>query len=111
LKVVPNVTRAYKPGDHLSLYLQVYNAGRDPAQSNPALVTQYSILQGGKVLSQLTDNAGNSIVYASDQRVVMARRISLRGLAPGSYKLKVDVNDSLSGQSLSREAEFEVLAP
>ena len=111
LKVVPNVTRAYKPEDHLSLYLQIYNAGRDPTESNPALVTQYSILQGGKVLSQLTDNAGNSIVYASDQRVVMARRISLRGLAPGSYKLKVDVSDSLSGQSLSREAEFEILAP
>jgi hypothetical protein len=40
----------------------------------------------------------------------MARRLGLDGLQPGHYKLNVVVNDLVSGQSLSRDAAFEVAA-
>jgi GWxTD domain-containing protein len=110
LKVVPNVTGTYKVPDPLNVYFQVYNAGRDEAQSKPKLVTSYTITQDQKMVSQLIDQAGTSVSYASEQRVVMARRLDLGGLQPGHYKLSVVINDLITGQSLSRDAAFEVAA-
>jgi GWxTD domain-containing protein len=110
LKVVPNVAGTYKPSDPLNVYFQIYNVGRDEAQPKPKLVTSYTIMRDQKLVSQLIDQAGTSISYASEQRVVMARRLGLDGLQPGHYKLNVVVNDLVSGQSLSRDAAFEVAA-
>ena len=59
LKVVPNVTGTYKPSDPLNVYFQVYNVGRDEAQSKPKLVTSYTIMRDQKLVSQLIDQAGN----------------------------------------------------
>jgi hypothetical protein len=111
LKVVPSVTRIYKPEDYLSVYFQVYNAGHDATDSQPKLVTDYSILQGDKILRTLADRGGSSIEYASPQRTVLARRLSLKGLEPGSYKLIIQVSDPITGQSLTRDASFEIAAP
>ncbi len=110
LKVVPNVTGTYKPPDPLNVYFQLYNVGRDEAQSRPKLVTSYTIMKDQKLVSQLIDQAGTSVSYASEARVVMARRLGLDGLQPGHYKLNVVVNDLITGQSLSRDAAFEVAA-
>jgi GWxTD domain-containing protein len=110
LKVVPNVTGTYKPSDPLNIYFQVYNVGRDEAQAKPKLVTSYTITRDQKPVSQLIDQAGTSVSFASEQRVVMARRLDLGGLQPGHYKLNVVVNDLITGQSLSRDAAFEVAA-
>jgi GWxTD domain-containing protein len=110
LKVIPNVTGTYKAPDPLNVYFQVYNVGRDEAQSKPKLVTSYTIMRDQKLVSQLIDQAGTSVSYASEQRVVMARRLGLDGLQPGHYKLNVVVNDLITGQSLSRDAAFEVAA-
>jgi GWxTD domain-containing protein len=110
LKVVPNVTGTYRPPDPLNVYFQVYNVGRDQAQSKPKLVTSYTITRDQKMVSQLIDQAGTSVSYSSEQRVVMARRLDLEGLQPGHYKLNVVVNDLISGKSLSRDATFEIAA-
>jgi GWxTD domain-containing protein len=111
LKVVPNVTQKYRPADHMSIYFQVYNAGRDASEQRPRLVTQYSIVQGDKTLSTLTDNGGTSIEYASDVRTVLARRIPLKDLQPGKYKLKVEISDLVKAQTITRDTLFEIAAP
>jgi GWxTD domain-containing protein len=110
LKVVPNVTGTYKPPDPLTVYFQVYNVGRDEALSKPKLLTSYTIMRDQQLVSQLIDQAGTSVSYASEQRVVMTRRLGLEGLQPGHYKLNVVVNDLITGQSLSRDTAFEVAA-
>ncbi len=88
LKVVPNLTRTFK-----------------------AAVTQYTILRGDQLVSQLTDVAGTSLEYASESRAVLARRLGLQRMVPGQYKLKVEVNDSISGQTAAQETNFEIAAP
>ena len=110
LKVVPSVTSSYKPSEALNVYFQIYNAGRDATQSRPSLLTQYTISRDDKLVSQLIDQAGTSVNYVSDLRVVLARRLSLDGLRPGKYKLNVVVNDIITGRSLSQDATF-MIAP
>jgi hypothetical protein len=111
LKVVPNITRTFRPADHLNIYFQIYNAAVDQASLKPSLVTKYSILQGEKTISQLTDQAGTSLEYASQVRAVLARKIALKGLVPGKYQLRIDLEDRLAQQSLTRAVEFEIVPP
>jgi GWxTD domain-containing protein len=111
LKVVPNVSRTYRPADPLNVYFQVYNAAVDPASNKPKLALQYSILKNGRSVLQLTDSGAASVVYSTDQRVVAARRLSLAGLDAGDYTLKVDIKDSISGQTTSQESPFKIAAP
>jgi hypothetical protein len=111
LKVVPNITRAYKPAEPLNVYFQVYNAAMDPATNQPKLVLHYSILQGDKKLLELTDQASTSIAYSTEQRVVATRRLSLENLAAGDYKFKIEVQDAISGQSVVEVAPFKVITP
>ncbi len=111
LKVVPNVARTFRAADHLNVYFQVYHASIDSSGARPKLETQYTILQGDRLVSQLTDVAGTSLEYASEARAVLARRLGLQRLQPGKYRLKVEVNDSISGQTTSQETTFEIVAP
>jgi GWxTD domain-containing protein len=111
LKVVPNVTQTYRPADHISVYFQVYNTGVDAAARKPRLVTTFSVLQGDQTVASITDNAGTSIEYTSDMRAVLARKIPLNGLEPGKYTLKVQISDLVKGQTLSRDAAFEIASP
>lgn len=75
------------------------------------LVTTYSIFHGDKVIAQIRDQEGSSAIYTTEHRVVMARRIGLRNLAPGSYRIAVDVHDAITGQTASVESPFEVITP
>jgi hypothetical protein len=111
LKVVPNVTQTYRPADHISVYFQVYNTGVDAAARKPRLVTTFSVLKGDQTVASITDNAGTSIEYTSDMRAVLARKIPLNGLEPGKYTLKVQISDLVKGQTLSRDAAFEIASP
>jgi GWxTD domain-containing protein len=108
LKVVPSVVTSYRSSEPLNIYFQIYNAGRDEAQARPKLVTNYTIYREDKMISQLIDQAGTSVNYVSDLRIVLARRLGLNGLQPGKYKLNVVVNDMITGQSLSQDAAFTI---
>lgn len=110
VRVVPNVTRRFKAEEELGVYLQIYNSALDAAAEQPAVTIEYTISDGnGKVLTQITDKAGNSIDYFSEQRLVLMRKIKLAGLEKGTYKLRVNINDTISGKTTASEVEFEVV--
>ncbi|HEV8129610.1 MAG TPA: GWxTD domain-containing protein [Acidobacteriota bacterium] len=108
VKVVPNVTGRFKSTDELGVYLQVYNPKIDAATSQPAVTIEYTVTEGDKVLTQITDNAGNSIEYFSPQRLVLVRKLKLSSLQKGNYKLTVTVTDARTGQTAVSQADFEV---
>lgn len=96
--------------EELGVYLQIYNSALDAASNQPAVTIEYTISGGGgKILTQITDKAGNSIDYFSDQRLVLMRKIKLAGLEKETYKLRIKINDTISGKTTAGETEFEVV--
>ncbi len=108
VRVVPRVSRQFRPSEDLGVYLQVYNPSLDQSTEAPAVSIEYTITSSDRVVSQITDQAGATVNYASEERLVLIQRMPLQNLDKGRYRLTVTVNDRISGQSSHSEADFEV---
>lgn len=106
-KVIPNIQRSFNRGDPMGLYMQVYNAGIDQADEGLQVEVEYQILQGERVVLSFLDPKKNSIVQYPD-RLILLQAFNLKNLEPGSYVLKIEVNDPVRGQELSRRVDFTV---
>ncbi len=109
VRVVPNVIRRFKSKDALGVYLQVYNPILDASTSEPAVSIQYTITSKGTVVASATDTTGQTIEYAGPDRLVLVRKMKLENLEKGRYRLTVKIDDAISGQSSTSEADFEVM--
>ncbi|MDA2937628.1 GWxTD domain-containing protein [Acidobacteria bacterium AH-259-A15] len=109
VRVVPNVKRQFRASDQLGVYLQIYNPTLDSATLEPAVSIEYTIARGDKAVSEVRDEDGLSIGFFSPERLVLVRKMDLASLEKGRYRLKVKVIDSISGQSSSSQADFEVI--
>ncbi len=108
VRVVPRVSRKFRPSEDLGVYLQVYHPALDQATEAPQVTVEYTITDGDRVVSQVTDLDGSTVAYASEARLVLLQQMPLEHLAKGRYRLTVKVDDRISGQSSQSEAEFEV---
>jgi GWxTD domain-containing protein len=112
LKIQPNVKSEYYPGQILIPYLQVYNGTIDQATLKPSVEVTYTIKNSdGKVLEQLRDLSGNSVQFFSGQRLVVVNQIPLKAFAPGKYSLEIRLQDMISNQTVSCQADFKVNEP
>ena len=108
VKVVPNLSGTCPPGKPLGLYFQIYNAAVDQTTQDPSLRVGYKLFRDDRLLMQTADDRGQSIQYSSEQRVVVVKLLSVAGLEPGSYQIRVDVEDLISGQKLDLAQDFTV---
>ncbi len=108
-KVIPNVRGEYQKGSDLHLYLHVYNAGVDQANLEPSLKVTYEILRDGRPVKTIEDNDGSSIGFFSGQRVILMRSLSLADLPEGEYRVRVKVQDHITGKSISSEGKFSII--
>ena len=107
-KVVPNVSGAYRRGDPVGIYMQIYNAGIDQTTLRPSVDVEYVLLKDGKEIGkQPEDWRGLS---DSGQRLTLARLIPTQNLAPGAYEIAIRVRDRVSGQTLAQQQKFTVNA-
>jgi GWxTD domain-containing protein len=107
VKVIPNVSGAYRRGAPIGLYLQIYNAGIDQTTLRPSVDVDYVLTKDGKeIFKQAEDWRGNS---DSGQRLTLARLVDSRNLIAGDYAIEVRVRDRVSAQSLVQTAKFTIL--
>ncbi len=109
VRVVPKVSGKFRRDEDLGVYLQVYNPGLDQATETPDVEVEYTITDGETLVGKVTDPQGSSVVYASEQRLVLVQNLPLSRLEKGRYRLTVTVNDRVTGQTSHSEADFEVL--
>lgn len=109
VQVVPHLRKTFRSTDPLGVYLQVYNPTLDSASLEPQVEIEYAILKGSEVIFEVADSSGESVEFFSSRRLVLLKKLGLGELAEGRYRLRVRVTDSISGQSSSSQADFEIL--
>lgn len=109
VKVLPRLSRKFNNTMPLGVYFQVYNADLDQSTLEPALNVTYTLLKDGEVIREVTDAAGESMQFFSGRRVVLMKNLSLAGLKPGKYQVRVNVEDALKGEDIALRDEFEVV--
>lgn len=108
VRVVPRVSRKFKPGEKLGIYVQVYNPTLDSASFEPSVSVDYSITKGDEVVAKFSDPKGSSVHFFSARRLILMNRIGLGDVQEGRYRLSVKINDSISGQTSTAQADFEI---
>lgn len=105
-KVVPNLSRNYRRGQPIGLYMQVYNVGTDQTTLRPSVDVQYILMKDGKEVGKQTEDWQGLADYG--QRLTLARLIDTRNLAAGEYTIEVRIRDRVSNQALTNNEKFTV---
>ncbi len=108
VRMRPSVDRDFLSIDPLGVYLQLYNVGLDQSRNVPDLRIEYKVTSGEQAVREVVETKGESIHFASPDRVVLIKGVSLAGLQPGRYSLEVRVDDLVTHQQVSRSADFQI---
>ena len=103
-KVRPRLSHEFSPAENLGLFLQVYNLRPDEALHKSDIFVTYRLLKGQREIWMATETSDS--IRQTGEQVTLNRLVPLSSFAPGRYWLEVTVRDRVSGQSISRDAEF-----
>jgi len=106
-KLIPNLSGAYKQGQPVGVYLQIYNAGTDETTLMPSVDVEYLIVKDGKQVSSTKEDWSG--LSDSSQRLTLSRILSTENLRPGGYEVKIVTKDRVSGQEVENRASFTIL--
>ncbi len=121
MEVIPNFTVSYRRGEAIPLYYEIYNLRKDAfCRTHFRILTKIQRKQSslgklmGQVLFLLRRKGGQgsiSIGYTYEGKSSIERQfriLSLPQMTPGSYELRITVQDQVSGQKISRVEQFQV---
>jgi GWxTD domain-containing protein len=103
-KVRPRLSGEFSAAESLGLFLQVYNLEFDEAFRKSSVLVTYRLLKGQQQIWMATETSDS--IRQTGEQVTLNRLVPLSSFAPGRYSLEVTVRDRVSGQSISRNAEF-----
>lgn len=106
-KVVPNLTRTYRRGDPVGIYLQIYNAGIDQTTLRPAVTVEYVLMKDGKEWRREREDWNG--VNEVGQRLTLARLLKSDHLAPGEYEIVIRVSDMVANKTIEPAAKFKIV--
>jgi hypothetical protein len=108
-KVRPRVTETFRRDEKMGIYVQFYNFGPDEKTQKPNGTIEYEIVKNGtsqKVFEFSEEVA--SLPDASAQQVTVEKLLSLKGMDPGQYTLRLKVTDKNRNLVLTPTATFTV---
>jgi GWxTD domain-containing protein len=109
LRVIPNASGAFRNGQTLGVYMQVYNVQIDQATLRPSVDVEYVIKQGDKEVARIREDGRNSLSSLNSQQITLGRLIPLKDLKEGNYHFAVIVTDKVAGKTLMREESFQIV--
>ncbi len=108
VKIRPSLDKSFSKKLPLGVYLHLYNFGMDQASNSPQMQVSYRISRDGEVIGEATDSRGESVQFFSDRRMVLLKRLSLRTLEPGKYRLEVEAWDQVKDVRTRIQENFQV---
>jgi GWxTD domain-containing protein len=107
-KVRPRVGETFKRDEKLGIYCQLYNFEPDEKTRKPNGTVEYEIVKNGsnKKVFEYTEDV-NSLEGSASQ-VTVQKLLPLNSLEPGSYTLRLKVEDKVRNQTLTPSATFTV---
>jgi VWFA-related protein len=99
-KTVPNVTRVFRPGQNMFVYLEVYDPGApESATGTPArfasVEATFGLYQGDKKVFESRSVRSNRFSPRGDGILPVSMSTQLKDLKPGQYTCQVSVIDEL----------------
>lgn len=112
-KVRPFLSANYKPGQSLSLFLQLYDLELDQSTLKASAKVEYVITRGGVETARFQDDEKLGKVDVIGRQLIVTRSIPLTGrlAEPGNYEVLVRVTDLVGQRTVTQKAQYAVLRP
>jgi hypothetical protein len=113
-KLLPTVTQnqttpaSFKQNQNLNFWMQVYNLGIDDASKKNSAVITYQIIDTASNKMIMDKHEDTKLLGASSDQLTLAKSVPLAGVPPGSYQVKVSIDDSVSKQQIAETVPFTV---
>jgi GWxTD domain-containing protein len=110
VKIRPKLDAVFTPSDQMGIYMQVYNLKVDEKTHKPDASIEYRVVKDG----QKDEPPVMSFEESSDklgehgEQLTIEKALLLGKLAPGKYKLQIQITDKLSKETISPSADFTV---
>jgi GWxTD domain-containing protein len=103
-----NTDRIFRAGDEMSVFFEVYNLSLNETTGLNRVKAEYVIIQAGKTLTRIP---APPIDPSAQKDCRFRTSFRLKNFEPGDYILRAAITDEHSGQSVSREISFNIVAP
>ncbi len=112
-RVQPRIDNVFKQSETMGIYAEFYNFGFDVTTRKWTGTAEFEVvhdLDGAVVATDKQDlTDAKEFPQASPFLVMLERKYPLKSLAPGSYTLRIKVEDQLRNQTLTPSAKFTVV--
>jgi GWxTD domain-containing protein len=103
MRIRPRFGNAYSRKDSILVVATVYGAAAAPS-GQAALKARYTILKNGKPVAR-----GQEDVFTTRDSAPSVGPIPLASFEPGAYVVRLDLDDTVAGQTLQEECPLAVL--
>ncbi len=112
VKVRPKLDAVFSERDKLGIYMQIYNLKIDDKTHKPDASVEYRVVKDGEknAVPMLKFDEPSDKLAEHGEQLTIEKALALGGLAPGKYKLEIQITDNLAKQTISPSAEFTVKA-
>ena len=108
-KVRPRVDDTFQQSETMGIYAELYNFAMDPKTKKPEGSVEMDVVNMADNKTVLTQTEElTAIPNSSSFLVTIEKRLALKSLPPGKYKLMLKVEDKLKKQVLTPSAPFTV---
>jgi GWxTD domain-containing protein len=105
-KVRPKLNGDFTTSEKLGLYLQVYNIKQGETTHKSDVAIHYSLTHDKDPQPVFqTDETSGGLGQTGDQ-LTIERVVALKDLAPGKYKIEIQIKDRVANQEIIRTGEF-----
>ncbi|MFZ0211334.1 MAG: GWxTD domain-containing protein [Candidatus Acidiferrales bacterium] len=110
LKVRPKLDSTFPEGGQMGVFLQVYNLKVDAKTHEGDATIQYAVVNDLDKMSVLQFTENSRQYNQHGEEIWIEKALDLKSLAPGHYKLQIQVTDNNDKQTITPSADFTILA-
>src|SRR4029077_17968059 len=98
----------FRRDQNIAFWMQVYNLALDRKTHRPSATVEYDIVNQASSNSVIHSQQSTAEMGNIADQITLQKTLSAKELQPGVYKLRIKINDVISGQTVQPETTFSV---
>lgn len=108
VKIRPKVDGTFPANQPMGLFLQIYNLKVDDKTHKNSATLDMQVYQGDQSIAHIVQSSED--LKQTGEQLTVQQVVPINTLAPGKYRVEIKATDALANQTISRSADFTVVA-
>ncbi len=108
VKIRPKVDGTFLANQPMGMFLQIYNLKVDDKTHKNSATLDMQVFQGDQSIAHIVHSSED--LKQTGEQLTVQQVVPINTLVPGKYRLEIKATDALANQTISRTADFTVVA-